>query len=128
MATESNQEFKLGLFSIGLDTYWKQFPGLKERLMEYSDSVAHRLRRSGAEVVNLGLIDTPEKAFAAGHQFRQADVDMIFLHVTTYALSSTVLPVVRRAKVPVIVLNLQPAAAIDYASFNALQDRTRMTG
>ena len=43
-------------------------------------------------------------------------MDLIFLHVTTYALSSTVLPVVRRAKVPVIILNLAPAAAIDYAS------------
>ena len=60
--------------------------------------------------MNLGLIDTPEKAGRAGHEFRQADVDLIFLHVTTYALSSTVLPVVRRAKVPVIILNLQPAA------------------
>ncbi len=44
----------------------------------------------------------------AGHQFRRADVDLIFLYVTTYALSPTVLPVVRRAKVPVIVLNLAP--------------------
>ena len=59
-------------------------------------------------MVNLGLIDTPEKALAAGHEFRRADVDLIFLHVTTYALSSTVLPVVRRAKVPVIILNLEP--------------------
>ena len=76
-------------------------------------------------VVNLGLIDTPEKAFDAGHAFRQADVDLIFLHVTTYALSSTVLPVVRRARVPVIILNLQPGPAIDYASFNRLGDRTQ---
>ena len=53
---------------------------------------------------------------------------MIFLHVTTYALSSTVLPVVRRAKVPVIILNLQPGAAIDYTSFNKMGDRTKMTG
>jgi L-arabinose isomerase len=50
------------------------------------------------------------------------------LYVTTYALSSTVLPVVRRAKVPVLVLNLQPEAAIDYARFNSLPDRTAMTG
>jgi L-arabinose isomerase len=55
-------------------------------------------------------------------------VDLIFLYVTTYALSSTVLPVVRRAKVPVIILNLSPKAAIDYASFNRLGDRTKMTG
>jgi L-arabinose isomerase len=50
------------------------------------------------------------------------------LYVTTYALSSTVLPVVQRAKVPVIILNLQPAAAIDYEAFNAMGDRARMTG
>lgn len=55
-------------------------------------------------------------------------MDVIFLHVTTYALSSTVLPVVLRAKVPVIILNLQPTAAIDYATFNAIGDRTKMTG
>ena len=55
-------------------------------------------------------------------------MDLIFLHVTTYALSSTVLPVVQRAKVPVIILNLSPEAAIDYASFNKQHDRTEMTG
>src|SRR6478609_5516541 len=73
------------------------------------------------------LIDSIEKAFKSGKKFRQEDVDLIFLYVTTYALSATVLPVVQRARVPVIVLNLQPAAAIDYASFNQLGDRTRMT-
>ena len=35
---------------------------------------------------------------------------------------------VRRAKVPVIILNLAPAAAIDYENFNKLGDRTTMTG
>jgi L-arabinose isomerase len=119
---------KVGLFGIGLDAYWPQFAGLHERLSGYVGVVERRLTRPGVEVVNLGLIDTPERALEAGHRFRAADVDLIFLHVTTYALSSTVLPVVRRAKVPVIVLNLQPAPAIDYDWFNALGDRTRMTG
>ena len=86
------------------------------------------MERPGVQVVNLGLIDTPEKAFAAGHDFRRADVDLIFLYVATYALSSSVLPVVRRGKVPVIILNLSPAAAIDYPTFNRLGDRTTMTG
>lgn len=119
---------KIGLFGIGLDAYWPQFAGLRERLEGYLGEVEGKIGRDAVEVVNLGLIDTPEKASDAGHRFRAADVDLIFLHVTTYALSSTVLPVVRRAKVPVIVLNLQPAAAIDYVAFNALSDRTRMTG
>jgi len=119
---------KIGLFGIGLDAYWPQFKGLKPRLEGYLREVQRQIARPGVEVVNLGLVDTPEKAFAAGHKFRQADVDLIFLHVTTYALSSTVLPVVQRAKVPVIILNLSPTAAIDYAKFNRMGDRTAMTG
>jgi len=119
---------RVGLFGIGLEAYWPQFEGLKQRLTGYLDRVARKLERPGVEVINLGLVDAPEKAIQAGHAFRQADVDLIFLHVTTYALSSTVLPVVRRAKVPVIILNLQPAAAIDYESFNQIGDRRKMTG
>jgi len=122
------RNLRVGLFGIGLDTYWPQFKGLKPRLESYVRVVEKKLARPGVEVVNLGLIDNPVKALAAGHQFRAADVDVIFLHVTTYALSSTVLPVVQRAKVPVIILNLSPAAAIDYARFNQMGDRTAMTG
>lgn len=127
-ATQSNDNLRVGLFGIGLDTYWPQFEGLRERLVAYTEVVARRLARPGVQVINLGLIDTPEKAVEAGHAFRREDVDLIFLYVTTYALSSTVLPVVRRAKVPVIILNLSPKAAIDYASFNRLNDRSKMTG
>jgi L-arabinose isomerase len=119
---------KIGLFAIGLDTYWPQFPGLEERLKGHTERVARKLERPGAQVVNLGLIDSPQKATEAGHLFRRSDVDLIFLYVSTYALSSTVLPVVRRARVPVIILNLVPSAALDYASFDRLGDRTKMTG
>lgn len=119
---------RVGLFGIGLDTYWPQFPGLKSRLEGYLARVGAKLARPGVEIVNLGLVDNPGRAHAAGREFRRADVDLIVLHVTTYALSSTVLPVVARAKVPVLVLNLAPTAAIDYAAFNALGDRTKMTG
>ncbi len=119
---------RIGLFGIGLDTYWPQFPGLKERLEGYLATVHSKLVREGVEIVDLGLVDTVPKAFDAGHAFRREDVDLIFLHVTTYALSSTVLPVVQRAKVPVIILNLSPEAAIDYATFNQMGDRTKMTG
>ena len=128
MPQVSDSPLKVGIFGIGLDTYWPQFEGLEERLRGYTHLAARQIERSGVEVVNLGLIDTPDKALAAGHEFRRADVDLIFLHVTTYALSSAVLPAVRRAKVPVIILNLSPGAAIDYDQFNRLGDRTRMTG
>lgn len=121
-------ELRIGLFSIGLDAYWPQFPGLKETLLTYNQQIAGRMARDAVEIVNLELIDSPEKALSAGHRFRETDVDIIFLHVATYALSSTVLPVVRRARTPVVILNLAPGPAIDYTSFNQLQDRGQMTG
>ena len=126
--TSGSFPLKVGLFGIGLKAYWEQFEGLQQRLSGYVAQLADKMQRPGVETINLGMIDSPERALVAGHDFRKADVDIIFLYVTTYALSSTVLPVVRRAKVPVIVLNLSPEPAIDYAWFNKLGDRTKMTG
>jgi L-arabinose isomerase len=119
---------KIGLFGIGLDTYWPQFEGLKERLEGYMLTVQGKLAAINPQIVSAGLVDTTDKAFETGRLFKTEDVDIIFLYVTTYALSSTVLPVVQRAKVPVIILNLSPEASIDYAAFNAMTDRTKMTG
>ena len=124
----SKHQLKIGLFGIGLDAYWEQFTGLKERLEGYLAVVEQKLAAVHPQIVNLGLVDNVEKAFEAGGEFRRHDVDLIFLYVTTYALSSTVLPVVQRAKVPVIILNLAPEAAIDYTAFNQMTDRTKMTG
>jgi L-arabinose isomerase len=121
-------ELKIGLFGIGLDTYWPQFPELKERLEDYMELLENKLAAIYPNIINAGLVDNVDKAFETGSRFRREDVGLIFLYVTTYALSSTVLPVVQRAKVPVIILNLAPEAAIDYNRFNALGDRTKMTG
>lgn len=119
---------KIGLFGIGLEAYWPQFDGLEARLIRYLDTVAEQIKTQGAILINLGLIDTVDKAFAAGDKFKQEDVDLVFLYVSTYALSATVLPVVRKLNVPVVVLNLLPKAQIDYVAFNNLNDRTKMTG
>jgi L-arabinose isomerase len=119
---------KIGLFGIGLDTYWPQFAGLKERLETYLKKIEQNLSAIHSDIINAGLVDNTDRAFEAGKLFKTADVDIVFLYVSTYALSSTVLPVVQRIKVPVIILNLSPEAAIDYASFNKLAGRTRMTG
>lgn len=125
---KTQQPIKIGLFGIGLDTYWPQFEGLKENLLGYQKQVNERLHSFGAEVVDAGLVDNPRVSRSVGDRFRSENVDVIFLFITTYALSSTVLPVVQRAGVPVVVLNLQPVAQLDYEKFNALGDRGKMTG
>ena len=119
---------RIGLFGIGLDTYWPQFPGLLGRLTGYQRQIAGQLRQYGADLADAGLVDNPTKAREAASFFRREEVDLIFLYISTYALSSTVLPVVQQARVPVVVLNLQPVPQLDYAKFNALGDRGLMTG
>jgi L-arabinose isomerase len=119
---------RIGLFGVGLDTYWPQFKGLKERLLGYQDYIAERLGHLAVDVVNAGLVDNPPRARTAAALFSAQNVDAIFLYISTYALSHTVLPVAQQVRVPVIVLNLQPVPSIDYAAFNALGDRGLMTG
>jgi len=105
---------RIGVFGIGLAAYWPQFPGLKERLEGYQSLVEAKLAALGVEVISAGLVDTAPAAAEAGRKFGASDLDLIVCYVATYATSSQVLPVVQRAKVPVLVLNLQPVAALDY--------------
>ncbi|GHV70394.1 L-arabinose isomerase [Spirochaetia bacterium] len=125
-------KIRIGLMGIGLDTYWAQFEGLQKRLEGYLDLIAGKLgnTRGGfdLEVVNAGLVDNPVKARHTADTFRENRVEAVFLYISTYALSHTVLPVAQGLGVPVIILNLQPVPAIDYEKFNALGDRGKMTG
>ncbi len=122
------QRLRVGICGLGLEAYWGQFPGLREQLEGYVQRVAQSIARPGVAVIDLGLVDSPQQAHQAATRSRSEEIDVLFLYLTTYALSNTVLPLVRRAGVPVIVLNLQPGPAIDYAAFNRLDDRTAMTG
>jgi L-arabinose isomerase len=119
---------KAGLFSIGLDTYWSQFEGLLDKLTGYHKQIRDRIAAMDVGIIDAGMVDNPEKARLAADLFKRDDVEIIFLFISTYALSSTVLPVVQKAKVPVVILNIQPVAQLDYDSFNALGDRGAKTG
>ena len=102
------EKVKIGLFGVGLDTYWGQFDGLLARLDGYRRRIAEGMEGFGAEVVDAGMVDEPGKAEGAARLFEERGVELIFLYISTYALSSTVLPVVQRSGRPVVVLNLQP--------------------
>jgi L-arabinose isomerase len=119
---------KVGLFGIGLDTYWPQFEGLLDNLKGYQENINKRIGSFQVEVVDAGMVDNPVKAREAADYLKSQDVEMVFLYVSTYALSSTVLPVAQRVKVPIVILNLQPVLQLDYESFNQLGDRGKMTG
>ncbi|MDR1666643.1 MAG: arabinose isomerase, partial [Bacteroidales bacterium] len=108
------QKVKAGLFGVGLDTYWSQFEGLLDRLNGYRQQIANKMSELGAEVVDAGMVDAPEKAFEAAAVLKREDVNIVFLFISTYALSSTILPIAREVDAPIVILNVQPTAAIDY--------------
>ncbi len=119
---------KIGLFGIGLDTYWDQFDGLLENLQGYQKQIKEKMERTGVEVIDAGLVDNPVKAREAASLLHTKDVEIVFLFVSTYALSSTVLPVAQKVKVPIVILNLQPVPQLDYEAFSKLGDRGTKTG
>jgi L-arabinose isomerase len=104
---------RIGLYSIGLRAYWEQFPGLRERLIEYGQFIERRMAAWG-DVSNYGLVDTEAAGRKAGEWLSERNVDLVFCHAATYSTSSTVLPVHQICRAPVVFLNLQPAARIDY--------------
>jgi L-arabinose isomerase len=107
---------KIGVFGCGCWFYWDQFPGLKDKLIEHQTVFEHRLKEHGVNVISGGLVDSPRLAAETGDRFKSQDIDFLICYMSTYAMSSAVLPVVQRARVPMMIASLQPTKAMDYAN------------
>jgi L-arabinose isomerase len=105
---------KIGIFGIGLQAYWAQFPGLRDRLLGHQWEIEQNLRVTGCSIVSAGLVDSQLAAQEARSLFSREDVDLVICYVGTYATSSQVVPAVQRLRGPILVLNLQPVRALDY--------------
>lgn len=119
---------KVGLIGVGLHAYWEQFEGLLPRLIGYQKEINRRMTELQAEVIDTGMVDSPQKAIVAAQELKTGNVEIAFIFISTYALSSIILPIVQSLKVPVILLNIQPTAAIDYDHINSMGDSGKMTG
>jgi L-arabinose isomerase len=111
----------VGVFGVGLQAYWEQFPDLRSRLVEYQRRVEERIGGLGADVVSGGLVDTAERGRWAGEAFARERVDLVFCHAVTYATSSQVLPALQAAGAPVVLLALQPVAALQYEAVDTAE-------
>lgn len=111
---KETRKAKIGIYTMGLKTYWGQFPGLRERMLEYGGFIAGEIEKMGAEVWFYGLVDCDEEGRKCGEFFNEKGVNLVFAHAGTYVTSASVLPVHQICKAPVVVLNLQPTAQINY--------------
>ena len=106
---------KVGLFGVGHQTYWGQFPGLREELMGHHATLRRKVEQGGVEVVDFGMIDTAQAAYAALPVLRAAGCDLLLCNMLTYATSSTWAILRRELDVPMVLVALQPLEAMDYA-------------
>ena len=112
-AIKPAQKPRVGLYSVGLKAYWAQFEGMRERLIMYGKFIENKMKPFG-EVFNFGMIEDSDSGHRAGEYFAGNNIDIIFCHNATYVTSDSVLPVHKACGAPVILLNLQPAARINY--------------
>ncbi|MFN2284809.1 MAG: arabinose isomerase [Anaerolineae bacterium] len=105
----------VGLFGVGFDVYWGQFPGLKEELLGYLAVFEQQVRANNVHAVNFGMVDNAHAAYAVLKKMKAADLDLIFCDMLTYATSATFGILIRELDVPVVLVALQPLAQMDYA-------------
>ena len=115
--TQSNINRKkpvIGVFGVGYEKYWDQFPGLLEELVVKQKKLIRKIERSDCDIVDFGIIDSPRKAYDMLPLIKAANPDLIFCDMLTYATSGTFGNIIRSVEVPIIMVALQPSRAMDY--------------
>jgi L-arabinose isomerase len=105
----------VGIFGVGYDAYWGQFPGLLDELMGYLGVFERQAQANGVRVTNFGMVDNAQAAYAARERMRAASLDLVFCDMLTYATSATWGILARDLDVPVVLVALQPLRRLDYA-------------
>lgn len=114
----SPRRTRIGLVAGGLGAYWPQFPDLLPQLQRSARRASERLSQMDCEVVDVGFISDAQEGAAAAEKLRAADCDLIIGFLTTYMTATMLVPVAQRSGAPVLLLNLQPTAAMDHESFD----------
>ena len=70
---------RVGIFGVGLDTYWEQFPGLLDDLLAKKEILKRKLSAHSVELFDFGMVDNAERAAAALPQIKAADLDLLFV-------------------------------------------------
>ena len=105
----------VGIFGVGYHVYWKQFPGLLDELHTKLEVLVRKVRATGVCATNFGMVDKAQDAYALLPRLKAADLDLLFCDMLTYATSATFAAIVRGLDVPVVLVALQPLAAMDYS-------------
>ena len=115
---KNNRPARVGIFAVAHATYWGQFDGLKDNIMGYHNDLCNIVNANQVELIDFGMVDSSEKAYSVIKDIKAADLDVLFCNMATYATSSVFAPIMREANIPVVLVALQPRAALDYTKAN----------
>ena len=112
IARKAQRTARIGIFAVAHNTYFGQFEGLYENLMGYHKVFCDMVGENQVEVLDFGMITTSEGAYTAAEQMQAANLDLIFCNMITYATSSVFAPILREVNRPMVLVALQPRAAV----------------
>ncbi len=119
MITRKNKRnARIGTFAVAHAKYWEQFDGLYENLMGFHKDFCAEVTSNDVELIDFGMIDSSEKAYTALEKMKEANLDLVFCNMVTYATSSVFAPIMRDIGKPVVLIALQPREALDYTQAN----------
>ncbi len=107
---------RIGVFGVGYEMYWEQFPGLYEELVRKQEKLISKINGHGKEitVLDFGMIDSPIKAYEAVRKIESQSPDLLFCDMLTYATSGTFGIIIKTINVPIVLVALQQLKALDY--------------
>jgi len=106
---------RIGVFGVGYDKYWEQFPGLYDELMRKQDTIIQKIPAKQTTIIDFGMVDNPEKAYEMVKKLEGANLDLIFCNMLTYATSGTFGIIIKTISIPIVLVALQPRKALDYS-------------
>lgn len=115
LARRKPRTARIGIFGVGHHTYWAQFPGLRDEMLAKMEVLVRKVGATGVTVTDFGLVDQAKAAYALLPRLKAADLDLVFCDMVTYATSATFGVIIRGLDIPVVLVALQPLAALDYA-------------
>lgn len=121
-AKMSKEKTVVGFMAVGLEPYWGQFEGMREKCGRHHEAMRGRFAAELTQIEDVGIVDSEELARKAGESFRERKVDIVFCQMLTYAASVYLAPAVRELDVPVILLNVQYKKSLDYENVKGIGD------
>jgi L-arabinose isomerase len=106
---------RIGIFGVGYDKYWEQFPGLLDELMHKQTTIIKKIPEKDVTIIDFGMVDNPSKAYETVKKLEAANLDLVFCNMLTYATSGTFGIIIKTISVPIVLVALQPRKALDYS-------------